>query len=168
MRKFDEFDIPFVGLSLGIHHYEFKLGNAFFDQFDDSEIKTGSFDVKVKLEKQSSMLILDFELKGIVNTLCDRCGDKLDFPVEYSDEIIFKFGGQQADSESIVVISPNEHKINIASLLEEFANLSLPLKRKHEDGKCNAEALKILEQINKRTPTEIDPRWEELKKLKKD
>ncbi|RLD27957.1 MAG: DUF177 domain-containing protein, partial [Bacteroidetes bacterium] len=53
-------------------------------------------------------------------------------------------------------------------LLEEFAVLSLPVRKVHEKGKCDKKALKRLEKMEHNDSQEIDPRWEKLKGLIKD
>ena len=55
MRKLGNFDIPFTGLKLGNHQYQFEIDKAFFDQFEFSEIGDAHFKVDLVLEKQSTM-----------------------------------------------------------------------------------------------------------------
>lgn len=168
MKKFSNFNIPFTGLDLGNHHYDFKIDKAFFDLFEYCEIADGEFDVEVELDKKETMLILDFNLSGKVTTQCDRCGSEVTLPVTYKDRIYVKFGEEETDDESILVIPQNAHQINIAELLEEFAILSLPVRKIHEKGKCDKKALKRLEKLEQHDSMEIDPRWEKLKGLIKD
>ena len=169
MNKFAAYDIPFTGLKVGSHEYRFEIGNAFFTEFDHSEIEDADFVVDLELEKQSNMLVLHFDIHGEVRTICDRCGDDLTLDTEYKDRIIVKFGEESIEqSDEIVVIAPHEHKINIAELVYEFTHLALPSKRMHEEGECNEAALEMLEDLSYDDSEESDPRWEELKKLKKD
>ena len=168
MKKFSNFNIPFTGLNLGNHHYDFKIDKAFFDLFEYCEITDGEFDVEVELERKETMLILDFKLSGNVIDLCDRCGNEVTLPVTYEERIYVKFEEESSDDESILVIPQNAHQINIAELLEEFAVLSLPVRKVHEKGKCDKKALKRLEKMEHHDSQEIDPRWEKLKGLIKD
>jgi uncharacterized metal-binding protein YceD (DUF177 family) len=167
MNKFSDYNIPFTGLSLGKHYYEFKIGKAFFNLFEYCEIDDGEFDVKVELDKKSTMLILNFEMAGNVTSNCDRCGSKVNIPVEYSDRIYVKFGGEPSDDENIMILAHNAHQINVAQLIEEFAVLALPARKVHEKGKCNKKALKLLDEFKHHSSEEIDPRWEKLKGLLK-
>ena len=168
MKKFSNFNIPFTGLSLGKYHYNYKIDKAFFDLFEYCEITDGEFDVEVELDKKETMLILDFDLSGKVTTQCDRCGSEVTLPVSCSNRIYVKFGEESSEDENILIFPQNAYQINIAELLEEFAVLSLPVRKVHEKGKCDKEALKRLEKLEQHDPKEIDPRWEKLKGLIKD
>jgi len=168
MKKFSKFDIPFVGLNLGSHSYDFKVDKAFFDLFEYCAINDGFFDVQLELDKKENMLILDFNLSGSVTDDCDRCGGEMTFPASYTDRIYIQFGNEESDNENIIFYPINAHKINIATLIEEFAVLSLPVRKLHKDGQCDEKALERLEELNKQDPQEIDPRWEKLKGLLKD
>lgn len=169
MRRFGTFDIPFTGLSLGTHRYQFNIDKAFFDHFEFSEIDNAQFNITIDLEKQSNMMILHFDLKGEIETICDTCGDDFSLKASFKDRVIIKFGEEEIDqSEEILVIAPNEHQINVADLIYEFAHLSLPTRKVHPVGMCNKEALKKLEKLEHDSEEIEDPRWESLKKIKKD
>ena len=170
MRKFGTFDIPFTGLKLGTHDFQYEINKTFFDQFEFSEIEDAHFNVIVSLEKQSAMMILHFNLKGNVEILCDRCGDMMSLKVALKDRIIVKFGEEEVEqSEAIWVIPHHEHQINVAKLIHELAQLSLPTKRIHPEGECNESAIDYLNHLEFDDTEEItDPRWEGLKNIKKD
>ena len=169
MRKLGMFDIPFTGLKLGSHQYQFEIDKAFFDQFEFSELSEAHFKVNLSLEKQSTMLILHFDLSGEVNTICDTCGENLVLPVSFKDRIIVKFGDEDIEqSEEIWVIPHFEHKINVAELIYEFAHLAMPVRRVHPEGECDDEAIQKLEDFDHESTKESDPRWDGLKEIKKD
>lgn len=168
MKKFSKFNIPFTGLNLGNHRYDYKIDKTFFDLFEYCEITDGEFDVELELDRKETMLILDFNLSGEVTDQCDRCGNEVTFPVTYKDRIYVKFGEETSDDESILIVPQNAHQINIAELLEEFAVLSLPVRKVHEKGKCDKKALKRLEKMEQQDSNKIDPRWDKLKGLIKD
>jgi len=169
MRKLGTFDIPFTGLKLGTHRYQFEIDNAFFDHFEFNQLSDAQFKVEMDLEKQSTMMILHFDLSGRAEINCDTCGEEFVLPVEYKDRIIVKFGDEEMEqSEEIWVIPHHEHKINIAHLIYEFAHLSLPSRRVHPDGECNEEVLERLNDFERHENELKDPRWEGLKKIKKD
>ena len=168
MKKFSNYNIPFTGLNLGNHRYDYKIDKAFFDLFEYCEITDGEFDVKIELDKKETMLILDFDLSGKVTDQCDRCGSDVILPITYKERIYVKFGEESSDDESILIIPENAHQINIAELLEEFAVLSLPVRKIHEEGKCDKKALKRLKKFEHNDSEKIDPRWEKLKGFIKD
>ena len=169
MRKFGTFDIPFTGLTAGVHQYQFKISETFFDQFEFSEIKNANLKIILDLEKQSSMMILHFEIKGEVETVCDTCGEDFMMPVSFKDRIIVKFGDEEMEqTDEIWVIPHHEHQINVAELIYEFSHLALPTRKVHPKGKCNPEALEQLNDLEYDQDEVIDPRWEGLKNIKKD
>ena len=165
MKKLTDFDIPFSGLKIGNHRYDFKIGKSFFDLFEYCEIEDGDFDVRIDMEKQASMLILDFDLKGKVNTECDRCGSEVAIPVVFRERIFVKFGDEVSDDEHILIIPEHAHQVNVATLIEEFAVLSLPVRRIHPEGECNRAALQRLKELEHQEHTGTDPRWDKLKGL---
>lgn len=168
MKKLSEFDIVYTGLNLGHHRFEYQLDRTFFEHFEYLEINEGQFDVIVELEKQETLLTLQFDLQGQVKLACDRCGSPLSLKVNFNDVIYFKFGEGESTDESVILISPTDYRINISTLLAEFAQLSLPFRRVHLADQCDKEALKTLEDLKKVDKNDVDPCWDALLKLKKE
>jgi len=52
MKQLSEYLIPFVGLKLGKHQFEYQIDNAFFENFDYDEFESSSIKVNVVLEKK--------------------------------------------------------------------------------------------------------------------
>lgn len=161
--------IPFTGLKLGIHHFEFEIEDTFFQEFEGSLIDNGTAQVQLQFEKLENMLQLHLQVKGVYPTLCDRCGDDLDVPVEIEDSFVVKFSDVDEDtSENIVVLPQKAYELDLAPLIYELFAVALPPKITHEEGGCNQEALDRLEEINDFIEEEedLDPRWNQLKDLK--
>ncbi len=162
--------IQFGGLSIGNHNFEFHVDDAFFEDFEYSEIKKGNIIVDISLEKQETMLILNFTINGNVNISCDRCTDFFDIPISTNEQLIIKFGEKDfEETDDILVIPFTEHKVDLSQLIYEYINLSLPIKRVHPDDKqgkatCNPEIIKFMEGLSEKEST--DHRWDALKKLK--
>ena len=72
MNPLKQFSVPFTGLKLGTHDFDFELDDRFFNAFEYSLIKSGSLKVNLELEKQETMLILRFKVTGTVNLDCDK------------------------------------------------------------------------------------------------
>lgn len=167
-----EFVIPFFGLKLGTHTFNFEVNQAFFASFENSLIEEGRFDVTLSLEKLTNMLVLTFKAKGEVNDFCDRCGDPITLKVKASDEILVKFGDEDFEQmDEIIILSHDSHEIDVAQLIYEMLVLNLPRKKTHKHLKdCNQEVLERLrtEQHGNEEDDDddTDPRWEALKKLK--
>ena len=65
-----EFVIPFVGLKIGNHIFEYDIDKAFFDGIDYSIIHDGNVHVKLELEKKETMMVGVFHVDGKVFTNC--------------------------------------------------------------------------------------------------
>jgi uncharacterized protein len=179
VRQLDEFTIPFRGMKDGTHDFEFKIDKKFFEYFEYSEIDNADLRVHLEMEKQSTLMVLSFELTGTIDTICDRCLDELTLPLEYSDQVVIKYGDEIPDSvyigEESPVISHDDTEINVAQFIYEFFVLSIPSKRVHPDKKkglkgCNPEMLKQLAEYStyQEENEDSDPRWNELRKLLND
>ncbi len=176
MEKTKEFLIPFIGLKLGKHHFEYQVSNAFFEIFDYNEYNNSDIKVNVVLEKKSTMLELAFKHKGTVNVPCDMTNEEFDLPIKGKMKLIVRFGDSfNNDNEELLILPHGEYQIDIAQYIYEMIVLSVPLKRIHpgvKDGSLNTEALTKLKELtvkelkkeNKKEDN-IDPRWDKLKQL---
>ncbi|KAF2514679.1 YceD family protein [Flavobacterium foetidum] len=175
MSKTKEFLIPFVGLKLGKHHFEYQINNAFFDNFDYKEFQNSDIKVNLVLDKKSNMLELDFKHKGTVNVPCDLTGEDFDLPIKGKMKLIVRFGEEfNNDNEELLILPHGEFEVDVAQYIYEMIVLSVPLKRVHpgvKDGSLQTEALnklnelKVKEEKVENKEEDIDPRWEKLKKL---
>ena len=177
----EDYKIRFSSLKDGIHDFNYKVGKEFFEHIEYSEIKNAELDVNVSMEKSSTMMILNFDITGKVEVMCDRCTDDFFLDVKTNDELIYKFGDEDMNDDKVIIVYPNEIEIDITHPIYEFTMLSLPNRRLHKEGECNANMLKEMdsyllvsdensEQINDKSENEIeqeiDPRWSALNKLK--
>lgn len=165
-----DYVIPFAGLSAGVHEFEFEVNKKFFDFFNNPDCENGTFLVTVKLTKQSSMLILEFGLKGHVNVLCDRCGEDFSLPVEATNQLVVKIGGTSYEEEDVVVLSSSDSELDIAQYIYEFIILDIPSRKVHpadENGNttCNPATLEKLNKISVKENKQTDERWDQLKKF---
>lgn len=176
----EEFIIPFLGLKEGKHEFKYHIDHTFFKAFENSLLEDAEVDVKLILEKTSTMLILNLSAKGDAVFPCDRCGDDFTLPIKSKDRLIVKFGESlpEADTDGIIFLPPGSHEIDISHPIYEMIILGLPNKRVHkklED--CNQEVIKrlaefkvlskkIKEEEEEKKEEYIDPRWDALKKFK--
>ncbi len=174
MNPFTAYQIPFLGLKTGKHDFEFELDDTFFASFEHSVITGGQIVADVLLDKQSSMLVLDFNLTGEVSAICDRCGEPMRVSVEHLDRLIVKYGDTTGSTDDeILVLGTNEHLLHLEQYLYEYAHLGMPSRVVHpNESECNQEAMKLLAALrtandrNDDDENDVDPRWEALKKLK--
>ncbi|MEO8932674.1 MAG: DUF177 domain-containing protein [Xanthomarina sp.] len=175
MKLLKEFTIPFIGLKLGKHHFEYQISKAFFEHFEYEDFNDSSVNVAVVLNKKTTFLELDFKISGSVNINCDVTNEAFDQEITSHFNLVVNFGDEFSDDEIDIVILPHgEYEINIQQYVYEFIVLSVPQKKVHpgvEDGSLNSEILKKLEELSpklkeyKETEEETDPRWNTLKKL---
>jgi len=173
LKSLKEFSIPFTGLKLGKHQFEFLITDAFFDEFEYSLVKKADLKCQVELEKQETMLILNFQINGTINANCDRCLAQYPQPVDIQEQQIAKFSDEQGDEDDeIIILTKNDHEIDISGLVYEYINVALPLitvcSDEGETPYCDKEMLESLNKLttNNEEPEDIDPRWDALKKFK--
>ena len=177
MKKLNEFLIPFIGLKLGKHQFEYQINKAFFESFDYDEFESADIKVSVVFEKKSTMLELNFKHKGTIHVPCDLTNEMFDFPIKGKLKVIVQFGEEYNDDNNELLILPHgEHEINISQIIYEMIALSIPFRKVHpgvKDGTLDSEALRKLNELrveeikeeNKNTEDNIDPRWDKLKQL---
>jgi len=164
--------IPLSGLKEGNHLYDFKIDDEFFAEFEESEIKSADLTAFIRLIKRSAHVELKVELKGSVEIMCDRCLENFFQEINAENDLFIKYGNNREEVDDKVVIIPfGESGLDLKQLIYEFAHLGLPLQRIHPDDKkgnstCSPEMLmKLGEHMISRNEG-IDPRWQELNKLK--
>lgn len=163
----NEFVIPFVGLKLGTHEFDFSVSDKFFEGLEYSVVERGKVDFHILFEKKETMMIADFQLNGTIETLCDRCGDELVLPISGEYQLIFKFGDDESEDESLVVLPSEAYQIDLDAHFHEFITVSLPSRMIHDEGECNEEMEDLIDEYSVRSEEEeLDPRWSELNKLK--
>ena len=172
MSYLKDFIIPFEGLGIGNHEFVFDVNQLFFEEIAYSELKNGAVSIKLDLEKQENMLVLLFKISGRVEVICDRCAEEFNYPIEGDQQLLVQFGDQFVEeSEDLIVIPRGDYEINLAPYIYEYICLMLPIQRIHPDDKsgksmCNPEMLKKLDELSF-SIKQNDPRWDALKKLKK-
>ncbi|WP_443937698.1 YceD family protein [Pedobacter sp. MW01-1-1] len=176
MKALKQFSVPFTGLKLGVHHFDYELDDAFFNAFDYSLIKSGHLKVNMELDKQETMLILKFKVLGSVNLDCDKCLSEFPLPINLYERQIVKFeeAGLESDDEEIISLSRKDTEIDISIPLYEMINVAVPYIRNCEQANkdCDQEMINRLENLsiehqNEENEQTSDPRWEALNKLKK-
>ena len=158
MGKFDKYKIDLKGMQADSCKYEFVLDNLFFANIDGPEVQKGKVNVTLVVKKTSRAFEFNFQTEGMVWVPCDRCPEE-------------------------------EGEINVAWFMYEFVALAIPMKHVHAPGKCNkAVSSKLHKHLRTKADeddaedeifiegedampesdaeeTQIDPRWNELKKI---
>lgn len=175
MKNIKEFLIPFLGLKLGKHQFEYQIDESFFEYFEYDDFDSVNIKVYVVLEKKSTMLEFILKHEGTVNIPCDLTGELFNLPIQGSIKFIVQFGeAYNDDHEELLILPYKEHQVNISQYIYEMIVLSVPAKRicsEVQQYDRNTEILKKTEKIsfkeqnidNKDNKT--DPRWDVLKRL---
>ncbi|SRR5690554_6229288 len=176
MKDLKEFTIPFVGLKLGKHQFDFELKKAFFEHFEYDEFNDANINLEVVLEKKNTFLEFTLIYEGIVNVACDVTNEPYDQPISGDYRFVVNFGDEyNDDNEELLIIPHGSYEVNIQQFIYESIVLAVPLRRVHpgiEDGSLNSDILDKLEELSPNAAeeeepedNEIDPRWDTLKKL---
>lgn len=149
MAKIESLVLPLKGLSSGLHQFDFQVDTLFFRQYNkDSDLK-GEFEIHLTFDKRSSMLILEFDIQGYLNTSCDRCLEPVQIPVKKDFELVMKYGVGEDDLD-IVFIDPDVDMLNLDKYIYEFVYLACPITHvldncdAMEDPPCNEAILSKL------------------------
>ena len=185
MEKLELYDIDLKNFNDSSRVYTYKVSDDFFETIEAPGINKGDLEVQLSVKKGIGYFTLDFHIEGVVECLCDRCLDALEVDVDTDDTLKVKLGLEYDDSDDEMLIVPeNEGLVNVAWYIYEFAYLSLPYRKVHEDGMCNEEMMDTLnhvltteavetdseyddedEDLLPDNQGETDPRWDALKKI---
>jgi len=174
-KAISTFKISFSGLKEGAHKFDFEILHEFFDFFNYAEFSSSKLTVCLKLEKKTTLLEFNISIAGTLGLYCDVTNEPFELFINPEHDFVVKYGDSFDDvSENIVILPYGSHEIDLSKRIFETIVLSVPQKRIHPgvvDGSLKSEVFKFLENLhplkknidNKKT----DPRWDELKKLKK-
>ena len=172
-----EYEIAFVGLKPGIHEYRYQVNEKFFADYTQADFTNCEASIKLSLEKNTSFMILKFEVGGSVNVICDRCGNTL--PMDLWDEFNMvvkqvenpdEMNASEEDPD-IFYISRTESHLHLADWIYEFVSLSIPMQRmcseKEMGGpQCNKEILAMLKKMESGVIVNNHPLQKGLEKFK--
>ena len=172
------FDIAFVGLKPGIHEFNYEVDDKFFVDFKEMDIKGCNANVKLTLEKNTSFMLLKFEIIGTASVTCDRCSNPILLDLWDEFNLIVKQvenAEEMNDNEEdpdIYYISRTESHLHIAEWIYEFVLLSVPNQRMCSEDEiggpqCNKEILAMLNKMKSRTIENNNPFEKGLEKFKK-
>ncbi len=177
MKGLREYEIPFVGIKLGVHNFNYEVDGKFFSHFEESPISECEVNVRLEFDKKETLFVLNFFIDGKVNVECDRCLAPFQKEI-FGDFVCYVKFAENPDeipeNDEIIYISRDESHIDVSQLIYEYIVLCVPIQRMGckepgKDEKCNLEVLKFLLEQSQPEPEneKPDPRWDGLKKLKK-
>lgn len=174
-----EYSLPIKGLGNGVHQFRFHIDASFFRHFEGSPLEAGNVEVILDFDKRSDLYVLEFEIEGVVRTECDRCLAEIDLPIADRQRLLVKFSEEnEIEDAEVVYISREAQQLDVSRFIYEFIVLAMPIIKVYDcendaNRQCNEEMLRYLngeagQEEEQEGPTEINPIWEELKKLNKD
>src|SRR5688572_23460799 len=174
-----DFEIAFVGLKPGVHEYNYEITDKFFVDFQQQDFRNCRAKVKLLLEKNSSFMMLKFEVGGTLEVTCDRCNNTLPFDLWDEFRMTIKMVEEpeimndQEDDPDVYYIGRNESHVDVANWIYEFINLSIPMQKvcsyeKMDGPHCNPTARDLLKKLEmeEKKKTEENPIWKGLEKFK--
>jgi len=177
MNSRREFEIAFVGLKPGVHEFNYRITDRFFESYQQQDFRHCDASVKLYLDKKNGFMLLRFEVGGKVEVVCDRCGNTL--PLDLWDEfnILVKLVeepelmNQQEDDPDVYYISRGESHLYVGDWIYEFINLSIPTQRMCREEEmggphCNKEVLARLKDLDVEKNKPENPLWKGLEKFK--
>ncbi|MBX2992700.1 MAG: DUF177 domain-containing protein [Bacteroidetes bacterium] len=160
--------IQITGLSDGIHRYQFAVNPA---ELTLGEYFDGDVAVEAVLDKSAAQILLTASITATARFTCDRCISLFTQRLNSEYSMLYVNEGietQHLDPAEVQVIPPGLHIINIAEDVRQTVMLSVPLKvlcKETCKGLCPLCGTNLNEQACTCSDTEIDSRWEELRKL---
>ena len=173
-----EFEIAFVGLKPGIHEYKYEVDHKFFANYSQADFTNCQASIHLKLEKNTSFMMLKFEIGGSVNVVCDRCGNTLNMDLWDEFNMVIKqvenpdeMNAREEDPD-IFYISRTESHLQVADWIYEFVSLSIPMQRMCDEQEmggpqCNKEILAMLKKMGSGVIENNHPLEKGLEKFKK-
>ncbi len=175
MKELKEFIIPFVGLKIGEHRFNFDISKLFFENFEYDEFNDVDIKLDVLLIKKTTLLEFTISFKGIVNVYCDITNEPFNLDITGEYHFVVKFGEIfNDDEEDLLTLPHGSFEVDIKQYIYESIVLAIPTRKIHpgiEDGTLESDILNKLEELRPKLNNNLekgektDPRWDELKKL---
>jgi uncharacterized metal-binding protein YceD (DUF177 family) len=163
------------------------VNNKFFDAFEESIVKKGSFKIEVILDRSETMILAEISIKGNAELICDRSLDEFSFPIDSQEKIIYKYEDKYEEvDDNLVHIPYGAESLNLSTNIYDLINVQIPMKKLHprfvedsfegDDFEDEEESFFVyssdIETIEEESEKEegdvdVDPRWNKLKDLNK-
>ena len=166
MLQFDIRDIPEGKSSKNVH-----LPEKYFDLDDDCELSEAK--VSIEFFRADHFIKVSFNVNADLLLTCDRCLEEFEFDTSGNFDVLFEPGDvEEFESEGSAVrrIDSESLQLNIEKEVRDTILLKVPGRKIHpkfinEDGSVSEFKTRKFGDFNDEE-NKIDPRWEELNKLK--
>ena len=166
------FEINLARLENGTHDFQFELVPDFFETFENNLVEEGFGKASLVMDKSESMMALNFTIEVDVLMICDVSLESYRESLTCQKKHIVKFGLTNEElSDEISTIDMGMQILNVSGYIYEFVSLEIPMKKVHPAIRDQERAdLVYKDEVHSLNDQEqentIDPRWEELKKIK--
>ncbi len=174
MYSLETLDVDVTKFKEDSYEASFILCDDYFEGLDGAEIQRGEVRVQATVDKAAAgEYVLRLVVDGAVTVSCDRCLDDMQQPIKGESAYTVRLGHANVDDDDVIWVDEQEGTLSLAWPIYETIALSVPIKHVHAPGQCNdAMTQKLNELSATRSGDEadeaaIDPRWEQLSKLKK-
>lgn len=175
----------------GRHEFDYHLDKLFFDNMESADIRDADLNVKLTVVYRSEVYDLTFDIEGVITLLCDRCLDELPFDVKTQYHVMVKYGEDyNDDADDLLVIPESDNYLNVAYMIYDTVALTVPPRHVHPVGMCNRamsallkkhranstdedadlenELIDEIDDIESRSQSPSDHRWDGLKQFTDD
>lgn len=157
MGKFSAFNIPLKSLGEGSHEFDLHLNQKFFDDMENPDVRDANLDVKLTVKVVHDKYDLQFHVTGEVTTLCDRCLDDLEMPIDATYHLMVEYGSDYNDESDVLLVIPNsDNCLNVAYMIYDTVVLAIPMKHVHPMGKCNRQMTAMLRKHSTRNDEDAE------------
>lgn len=160
--------IDITSLSSGIHHLEFTPSA---DEVGLDSERFEEIEVEVELQYHRDRILVRLRASGTAELTCDRTLKPYKQPVEGQYSLLFgppSMVGQEGEAfEEVRPLNPSDQEIDLTDVVRDTLLLALPQRRVAP----GAEEEPIAHEFGPPEDEEgepIDPRWDELRKLRDD
>ena len=163
--------------------FEFQLDDNFF-KCSNGLITHGNVNVLAKCTKfAQGQFIFNVHTAGNIYTPCDRCLEDVELRIDNNNIFAAQLGDEDYDNGDVVTVNAKRPMLDIKQIAYQLVVVDMPVRRVHQPGVCDEVMMNALDihtvtrnestdkqQDEKQIPKEddtnnIDPRWNELKKL---
>lgn len=145
-------------LSQGKKERCMECGSNFFAALDNPDVVDGDVQATATLTpEQNGTWRLRIDVKGVLTTPCDRCLGPLQIPVNDTFQTIVRPGLPSEMQGDEISVSPEANTIDLTRPIADTILLAIPLRHVHDDGKCDPEMIKALQNRKHNAQTPDNP-----------
>ena len=127
-------------MEAGKHRFEWHIDSAYLKAIEHTELLGGQLDAEAQVTVSEEHLgnrnyNVQLKVNGTVQVTCDRCLDEMDIAVDVQDDM----------TEDAQTIETKQHEIDLDWLAYELTIVNLPLVHSHQNGGCNPNMDKLLQ-----------------------